>query len=109
MYRKVFLKYLRKAFQLLPSLKNPCILDIGCGSGVPTLELATLSEGEIIGIDIDPFFLDIFKHRIEERNLSSRVKARNCSLFEIDYPDESFDLLWAEGSIAIIGFKKGLK
>ena len=30
-------------------------------------------------------------------------------MFEINFPDESFDIIWAEGSISIIGFEKGLK
>ena len=30
-------------------------------------------------------------------------------MFEMDFPDESFDIIWAEGSIWIIGFEKGLK
>lgn len=37
------------------------------------------------------------------------MKAVKCSLFEIDFPDESFDIIWAEGSIWMIGFEKGLK
>ena len=49
-YRKNFLKYTKKAFQMLPKLDRPRILDIGCGSGVQTIELAKLSKGEIIGI-----------------------------------------------------------
>ena len=36
-------KYTRKAFQVLPKLDKPCILDIGCGSGVPTIELAKIT------------------------------------------------------------------
>jgi len=32
-----------------------------------------------------------------------------CSLFEMDFPDESFDIIWAEGSIFVIGFEQGLK
>ena len=50
--RKRLMKYTRKAFQMLPKMYEPRILDVGCGSGVPTLELARLSKGEIIGIDI---------------------------------------------------------
>ena len=51
--RKHLLKYTRKAFRMLPQLNKPRILDMGYGSGVPTLELARLSKGEITGIDID--------------------------------------------------------
>ncbi len=101
-------KYTRKAFRILPKLKKPRILDVGCGSGVPTIELAKLSDGEIIGIDIDQPSLEMLKRKIEKQGFSNRVKTRKCSLFEIDSPDGSFDIIWAEGTISIIGFEKGL-
>ena len=71
--------------------------------------MAKLSDGEIIGIDINQSLLDKLNRKIEEEGFSSRVKTVKCSLFEIDFPDESFDIIWAEGSIWIIGFEKGLK
>jgi ubiquinone/menaquinone biosynthesis C-methylase UbiE len=108
-FREHFNKYTRKAFHMLPKLEEPRILDIGCGSGVPTIELAKLSNGEIIGIDVNQSLLDKLNRKIEEEGFSSRVKAVKCSLFEINFPDESFDIIWAEGSIWIIGFEKGLK
>jgi len=107
--RKRFIKYTRKAFQMLPKLEKPRILDIGCGSGLPTIELAKLSDGEIIGIDIDQFELDKLNRRIEEEGFSSRIKTFNCSIFEADFPEESFDIIWAEGAIRIMGFEKSLK
>jgi len=46
-------KYTRQAFNMLPELDKPRVLDVGCGSGVPTMELARLSNGQIIGLDIN--------------------------------------------------------
>ena len=102
-------RYTRKAFQMLPRLERPRILDIGCGAGEPTLELARLTQGEIIGIDINQPALDRLKTKIEKAGLSDRVKALNSSMFNMDFPDESFDILWSEGSIFNIGFARGLK
>ncbi len=107
-FRENFNKYTRKAFQLLPELEKPRILDIGCGSGVATIELAKLSNGEIIGLDIDQSLLDKLNRKIEEKGFSNRMKTLKCSLFEMDFPDEYFDIIWSEGSIFIIGFEKGL-
>jgi len=108
-FRERLNKYTRRAFQMLPKIENPHILDIGCGSGVPTIELAKLSDGEIIGIDINQSLLDKLNKKIEEEGFSGRVKTVKCSLLEMDFPNESFDISWAEGSIWIIGFEKGLK
>jgi SAM-dependent methyltransferase len=33
----------------------------------------------------------------------------NCSMFDMDFQDESFDIVWAEGSIYAIGFERGLR
>ena len=68
-FRQKFIMYTRKAFQMLPALETPRILDIGCGSGLPTLELAKLSNGEVIGIDIDQAQLDKLNRKIEEEGL----------------------------------------
>ncbi|UCE13259.1 MAG: class I SAM-dependent methyltransferase [Candidatus Heimdallarchaeota archaeon] len=108
-FRERLNKYTRKAFKLLPELDEPRILDIGCGTGIPTIELAKLSNGKIIGIDIDQSSLDKLNRKIDEEGFSHRIKTNKCSLFEIEFPDESFDLIWVEGAIYPIGFERGLR
>jgi ubiquinone/menaquinone biosynthesis C-methylase UbiE len=107
--RAGFLKYTRSAFLRLPQLEKPRILDIGCGSGVPTIELAKLSDGEVTGIDIDQSCLDELNRKIKEEGLSDRVKAINLSLFEMKFTDETFDVVWSEGVVGTIGFETSLK
>lgn len=107
--RKVFLKYTRKAFEMLPKMENPCILDIGCGSGTPIIELARLSDGEITGIDIDQAALDKLKFKIEKEGLSNRIIIMNRSVYNIDFSEESSNLIWDEGVIHLLNIKKNLK
>ncbi|AXV37869.1 MAG: hypothetical protein CIT01_06510 [Methanobacterium sp. BRmetb2] len=107
-FRENLLKYTRKAFLSLPKIENPKILDIGCGTGVPTLELARLCKCDITAIDIDENSLRYLEQKIKDLNLTKKIKTMNCSLFEIELPENSFDIIWAEGSIAVIGFKRGL-
>jgi ubiquinone/menaquinone biosynthesis C-methylase UbiE len=106
--RMRLLKYTRQAFRMLPEMDRPHILDIGCGSGIPTIELARLSLGEVVGIDIDQTALDKLAEKIEQAGLSKQVKAINRSLLDMQFDDGSFDIIWAEGSIYAIGFEKGL-
>jgi ubiquinone/menaquinone biosynthesis C-methylase UbiE len=108
-FRANLIKYTRKAFQMLPSMENPRILDVGCGTGVPTIELAKLSNGEIIGLDIDQTSLDKLDQSIKHAGLVDRVKTINCSMLEMDFPDESFDIIWSEGVLSRISFEKALK
>ena len=107
--RKRLLKYTRKAYRMIPQIDEAKILDIGCGSGIPTLELARLSQGEVIGVDIDQPALDKFARKIAEAGLSKRVQALNCSMFDMDFSKETFDIIWSEGSIYAIGFERGLR
>ena len=107
--RDNFLKYTRKAFASLPDLGKPNILDIGCGSGSPTIELAKLSRGDILGVDIDQTALNELKKKIEKGGFAERIRIINASLLKLDLPNESFDLIWAEGVINEIGHKKGFK
>lgn len=107
-FRARLLRYTRRAYHMLPEMDMSHILDVGCGTGVSTLELARISDGEIIGIDIDQSRLDKLNHKIDEQGLSHRVKTVNCSLLEMDSPDERFDIIWAEGAFRIIGFEQSL-
>ncbi len=102
-------KFTRKAFQMLPSLDKPRILDVGCGSGVPTLELAQLTNGLITAIDIDTKAISRLEARMQAVGLSSRVKAITCSMFDMGFAAESFDVIWSEGSIHPMGFERGLR
>ncbi|MCK5581393.1 MAG: class I SAM-dependent methyltransferase, partial [Candidatus Omnitrophica bacterium] len=50
----------RRAFDAIPKLsEQPLILDIGCGPGMQTLELAKISKGKITALDNYQGFLDI--------------------------------------------------
>jgi ubiquinone/menaquinone biosynthesis C-methylase UbiE len=107
--REGLTKYTEKAFKMIAKLDKPRILDVGCGSGVPTMELVRLSGGEIIGLDVDQSALNRLARKIEKARLSDRVKTVKCSMFDMDFLDESFDIIWAEGSTFIIGFERALK
>jgi len=102
-------EYTQKAFEMIPKINNPTILDIGCGPGMQTIKLAKMSNGKVIGIDIFDQYLDQLRELIDKEQLNNRVEAVNQSMMDIKYPKESFDIIWAEGSIFVIGFEKGLQ
>jgi ubiquinone/menaquinone biosynthesis C-methylase UbiE len=102
-------RFTRKAFQLLPRLDRPRILDVGCGSGVATIELAKLCDCQIVALDINEHDLNRLDAKIEKEGLSHRVSTLKCSMLDMKFPNDSFDIIWAEGSIYIIGFERGLR
>ncbi len=107
--RTFFLQYTRKAFLMLPKMEKPKILDVGCGSGLPTIEMAKLSNGEVTGIDIDQTCIVRFRKRIINDGLSGRVTAIEGTLDDVKFPNESFDVVWSEGVIGELTFKKELE
>jgi ubiquinone/menaquinone biosynthesis C-methylase UbiE len=100
----------RRAFLMLKDLQeNPRILDIGCGPGMQTIELAKLSNGQIDALDNHQPFLDELNRRAKEEGVSGRINAVNGNMCSLNYGNNSFDLIWCEGAIFIIGFEKGLR
>ena len=59
-------KYTQKAFEFIPKIDHPKILDIGCGPGMQTIKIAKLSGGEVIGIDIFQQYLQTLSFRRQE-------------------------------------------
>jgi len=94
---------------MLPPLERPDILDIGCGPGGPTLELAKMSGGRVTGLDNHQPYLDRLIRRAEELGFSERVRVINGSMADLPFPDESFDVIWTESAIYIVGFETGLR
>lgn len=100
----------RKAFRKLAGLpEKPQILDIGCGPGAQTMDLALFSEGIIHAVDTHQPFLDVLQQKIIEAGLQDRVKLHNQSMSALAFPPASFDLIWSEGAIYIMGFENGLR
>jgi len=99
----------RKAYRMLEGLPAaPRILDIGCGPGMQTMDLAEISKGMIAAVDNHQPYLDDLERKSAQKNLSGRIQTFNRDMAAIDFPPAAFDLIWAEGSIYLLGFRKGL-
>ncbi|MFX1340503.1 MAG: class I SAM-dependent methyltransferase [Promethearchaeota archaeon] len=106
--RAAFLRYTKKVFKIIPKLDTPRILDIGCGTGLHTLELARLTNGEITGIDIDLVALNKLENKINQKGLSYRIKIFNRSIYDTKFEDEMFDIIWDMGVIHLLDLKRAL-
>lgn len=100
----------RRAYEAIDTLPDhPNILDIGCGSGMQTLELARLTKGNIIAVDNYQPFLDILMKNAENEGLEQHILPKHQSLFDMDFKEATFDIIWSEGALYFFGFHKGLK
>lgn len=100
----------RRAFNMMSDLPaEPKVLDIGCGPGVQTLELARCVGGHIIALDNHQPFLNKLVQTALDEGLEGHITTQNQSMLEMDFDDESFDVIWSEGALYFMGFENGLK
>ncbi len=89
--------------------QNADVLDIGCGSGAQTFDIAEeLPLASIIAIDTHQPFLDRLQADAKRMGWHTIV-AKNISMMEMPFEHESFDLIWSEGALYIMGFLQGLQ
>lgn len=105
--RKGLLKYLSEACSNISMVENPAILDIGCGTGVPTLWLAGSFKGSILAIDTNVDALESLNRKMKGRKLKSSIRVMPVSFFDLKPEPGTFDLILAEGFLNVVGFEKG--
>jgi ubiquinone/menaquinone biosynthesis C-methylase UbiE len=89
-----------------PELK---ILDVGCGNGGQTIQLAKHTAGTILAVDNHRPFLDELQRRAEAEGVAERIQLCLKDMRHLAVDDGPFDLIWSEGAIFIIGFRQGLE
>lgn len=100
----------RRAFMSIGSTGQDLkLLDVGCGSGVHTIELAKRVNGHIVAIDIHEPYLNRLRYNAEREGLSDKISVLNKSMFDMDFADGSFNVIWSEGSVHMYGFRKALE
>ena len=98
-----------RAFGLCRELPQmPAILDLGCGVGGQTLQLAEMTPGAILAMDNHAPSIERLRAAVAERGLSQRVSAIVVDMASPELPPESFDLIWSEGALYSIGLKNAL-
>ena len=100
----------RRALSLVPGIgPKTRVLDLGCGTGMQTRVLAQSSPAHIVAVDNHQPFIDVLKREAQRLGIADRIDARVGDMQHLDFADESFDLIWCEGAIAMIGFETGLR
>lgn len=84
------------AAYLLPHLKpGLSVLDIGCGPGTITADLAArVAPGSVFAVDQFADVLDAARTEAQRRNLSN-VSFATADVHQLDFPDDTFDVVHA--------------
>ena len=99
-----------KALASLPAITpDTRVLDLGCGTGRHTRVLAQHTLGRFVAIDNHPPFIDELNRHAAALGMTDRLDARVGDITQLDFPVGSFDLIWCEGAIWVLGFETGLR
>lgn len=90
----------RTAWQTAEFSRGQTILDLGCGPGFCTRDLAyiTGNEGKVIGVDKSAHFIDMLQAIADLHKLN--IEAIHADFTELDLEDESLDGCFARWALA---------
>lgn len=99
-----------KVFSLLSKLpESPIILDVGCGPGKQTFDLAKLTNGKIFALDNHKPYLDQIDKKVKEQNFSNRIITQLGDMNDLPFDKNIFDIIWAEGAVYIMGIGRAIE
>jgi SAM-dependent methyltransferase len=99
-----------RAFGLVPGVGPATrVLDIGCGTGLHTRLLAQRFPARFLAIDNHPPFVDELNTHARALGIADRLEARVGDMRALDLTPASFDVIWSEGAIFVVGFETGLR
>lgn len=96
-------------FMNLNQEKTYRIADIGCGTGVQTITLAENIKGVITAVDVFPQVLEKLNFNAKAHGLEDKIDTLKASMEDLSFEKESFDIIWSEGAIYIMGFEAGIQ
>ncbi|HOK41074.1 MAG TPA: methyltransferase domain-containing protein [bacterium] len=69
------------------------VLDIGIGTGLLSLKFLKAKDCQITGIDNSKEMLKICKEKINELKLTDKIQLKQMDAHNLDFPDNSFDIV----------------
>ena len=96
-FRKAIFARYEIAMRESGDVTGKSILDIGCGSGVYSIELARRGARRVLGLDFSEPMLEIARRSAREAGVGPAVDFRRGEFLAHDFGDETFDVTIAMG------------
>ncbi len=87
---------------------HPDIVDLGCGSGAQTIDLAEMTGGTVSAVDNHAPFLELLVRRAARRGCAPRIRPVLADMSKPGLPEPCADLVWSEGALYNIGLGPAL-
>ena len=90
---------------LLPHLApGAALLDVGCGPGTITADLAKLvAPGRVVAVDNAPQILTEAARHVAEAGYADRIEFATADVHALDFPDDTFDVVHAHQVLQHVG------
>jgi len=99
----------RRALAMMTHMPaQPRALDLGCGPGGGSANLADLTGGRVTALDLHAPFVVQQAAAARPLGLAPRLDPVCADMSAAPFPPAAFDLVWSEGALYTIGFRAGL-
>ena len=81
----------QRTLEHMPLTPQARVLDVGCGTGTLTLEIARrlVAPGEVVGIDAAPRMIEVAREKLQQEPLPARFEVGVAE--SLDFADADFD------------------
>jgi len=84
------------------------IADIGCGSGASARLLAREQDAHVTAVDFSTELIDELMAHAGQEGIGDRITPLVASMDDLPFGEGSFDVIWSEGAVYIMGFEEGV-
>ncbi len=84
------------------------IADIGCGSGASARLLARELDAHVTAVDFSAELIDEIMALARQEGIGDRITPLVASMDDLLFAEGSFDVIWSEGAVYIMGFEEGV-
>lgn len=99
-----------RALSLVPGIgPQTRVLNPGAGTGLEARVLAENAPVQITAIDNHQPYVEELNRQAHALGIADRLKGHVGDMHRLEFPPGSFDLIWCEGSIYLVGFEQGLR